>query len=132
MSTTLRTGPLPRTGSTRSSPPSSTRAMSEPKMAVAPPAGAVMMVTVFAFMPARFGSVHVSSGLGMPSGRPACGAAVPHIMLIMITGARSRGRNDMAQSPQRRTRAMPHTPGCRNEGKVWRCRGHARFPGVNV
>ena len=60
--------------------------MSEPKIAVAPPAGAVMMVTVFAFMVSRFGSVHVSSGLGMPSGRATCGAAVPHIMLIMITG----------------------------------------------
>jgi hypothetical protein len=74
MSTTLRTGPLPRTGSTRSSPSSSTRAMSEPKIAVAPPAGAVMMVRVFALMASRFGSVHVSSGLGMPSGRAACGA----------------------------------------------------------
>jgi hypothetical protein len=75
MSTTLRTGPLPRTGRTRSSPLSSTRAMSEPKMAVAPPAGAVMTVTVFAFMASRFGSVHVSSGLGMPEAGPT--AAVP-------------------------------------------------------
>src|SRR5215472_12679807 len=72
MSTTLRTGPLPRTGSTRSSPLSGTRAISEPKIAVAPPAGAVMTVTVFAFMASRFGSVHASSGLGMPSGRADC------------------------------------------------------------
>jgi hypothetical protein len=63
---------------------------------------------VFAFMESRFGSVHTSSGLGIPSGRADCGAAVPHIMLIMITGAmlimitgaRSRGRNDIDQSPE--------------------------------
>src|ERR1700722_6216108 len=40
MSTTLRTGPLPRMGSTRMLPSSSTRAISEPKTEVAPPAGA--------------------------------------------------------------------------------------------
>jgi hypothetical protein len=42
-----------------------------------------------------------------PQGRP-CGAAVPHIIPIVTTGARSSRRNDMAQSPQRRTRVMPH------------------------
>jgi hypothetical protein len=34
---------------------------------------------VFAFMASRFGSVHVSFGLGIPSGRADCGSAVPHI-----------------------------------------------------
>src|SRR5215468_11699863 len=88
MSTTLRTGPLPRTGSTRSSPSSRTRAMSEPKMAVAPPAGAVMTVTVLAFMALRSGSFHVSSGRGTPGDGPppwgaACSATIPDTIARM-------------------------------------------------
>src|SRR5262249_51571703 len=99
MSTTLRTGPLPMTGSTRSSPLSSTRAMSEPKMAVAPPTGAVMMVTVLAFMTLRSGSFHVSSGLGTPGGGTApCGAACCAAMtdtLAMIETKKSHEIRDI-------------------------------------
>jgi hypothetical protein len=39
-------------------PSSSTRAISEPKTEVAPPAGAVITVTVLAFMASRLGSFH--------------------------------------------------------------------------
>ena len=62
MSMTLCTGPLPRIGSTRTLLSPSTRAMSEPKIEVAPPAGAVITVTVPAFMASRFGSFQVSFG----------------------------------------------------------------------
>jgi hypothetical protein len=34
---------------------------------------------VFALMASRFGSVYVSLGLGMPSGRADCGSAVANI-----------------------------------------------------
>src|SRR5262245_49039949 len=100
MSTTLRTGPLPRIGSTRSLASSSTRAMSEPKMAVAPPAGAVMIVTVFAFMASRFGRVHVSSGRGTPGGGTVWAAAVA-AALNRREAAKSLGRRDMAEAPSR-------------------------------
>src|SRR6478752_443783 len=98
ISTTLWTGPLPRMGSTRMLPSSSTRAISEPKTEVAPPAGAVITVTVFAFMESRLGSFHVSSGLGMPSGGAALSIAVP-ITLTMREAISTRGRTRILTSP---------------------------------
>jgi hypothetical protein len=67
-----------------------------------------MTAMALAFTASRSGSVHLPSAPRMPSGRPACGAGVPHIMPIMATGARNRGKNDMAQSAERHTRVMPH------------------------
>src|SRR4029077_11081100 len=99
ISTTLWIGPLPRTGSTRMLPSSSTRAISEPKTEVAPPAGAVITVTVFAFMASRLGSFHVSSGLGMPSGGAALTIAVPDITLTMREAISSRGSTRIPSSP---------------------------------
>jgi len=76
-------------------PLSSTRAISEPKTEVAPPAGAVITVTVFAFMASRLGSFHVSSGLGMPSGGAARSTAVPGTtpeMKQAISSSREKAR----------------------------------------
>src|ERR1700733_11469952 len=89
MSTTLWTGPLPRIGRTRMLASSSARAISEPKTEVVPPAGAVITLTVFAFIESRFGIFQVSSGLGMPSGGAARNTAVP-ITLTMNEAARGR------------------------------------------
>src|SRR4029077_332487 len=85
---TLRAGRWPPRG-----------AISEPKTEVAPPAGAVITVTVFAFMASRLGSFHVSSGLGMPSGGAALTIAVPDITLTMREAISSRGRTRIPTSP---------------------------------
>src|SRR4029077_14380521 len=65
MSMTFWTGPLPRIGRMRSlSFSSRTRAMSAANTDFAPPAGAVMMVTVPALTASTFGNVHrLVSGL---------------------------------------------------------------------
>jgi hypothetical protein len=63
-------------------PSSSTRAISEPKTEVAPPAGAVITVTVLAFMASRLGSFHGPFGLGMPSGGAALRIAVPNTLMM--------------------------------------------------
>jgi len=74
--------------------------MSEPKIEVAPPAGAVITVTVFVFMSPRSGSFQVSSCPGMPAGGPACGNAVPDTMLNMMEDTRSHGRTRITELSQ--------------------------------
>jgi hypothetical protein len=54
------------------------------------------------------GSVPLPPDPYVPQSRAACGAAAPHIIPIVTAGARSSRRNNMAQSPQRRTRIVPH------------------------
>jgi hypothetical protein len=61
-----------------------------PNIAVAPPAGAVMTVTVFAFMPSRFGSVHVSSGLGTPQAG-VCAVSNAALAALMAGGRTCTG-----------------------------------------
>src|SRR5215831_14610951 len=101
---TLRTGPLPSTGSTRRlSPSSSTRDMSEAKMAVAPPAGAAVIVTVLAFMASRFGRLQTSSGAGKPGGA-ACRAALPAVTARMREGKRRLRREYISLSFENRCR----------------------------
>ena len=108
MSVTLWTGPLPKTVSTRTLVSSRTRAMSEPKTEVAPPAGAVITVTVFSFIASRSGIFHVSFGPGVPAGGPACGNAVPDATPNM---KRLRlGENRLGRRAWRSGSELDHSP----------------------
>src|SRR4051794_37622672 len=70
---------------------SRTRAMSEPKIDVAPPAGAVMTVTVPALTFSLFGMVQVLSAFGAGGGSGAtCADAIVGSKLAIIPDARRR------------------------------------------
>src|SRR3981189_1708719 len=74
--------------------------MSEPKIDVAPPAGAVMIVTVPALTFSLFGMVHMSSafGAGGRSGA-ACDAVMAGSKLAIIPDARRRVIKRIAVPP---------------------------------
>jgi hypothetical protein len=65
--------------------------MSEPKIDVAPPAGAVMIVTVPALTFSLFGMVHVLSAFGAGGGSgAACADAIVGSKLAIMPDARRR------------------------------------------